>query len=485
MSQPTLLRRDWFLIAAAFVTATVIHWLLYWRGFYGVSWDDAGRTLDAYEWLQDPHILRVAPWLPLHRVVVGSALALHPDLFVTPRVVTFLFGLGTLAMLTWLAAELFRDRRITTTTALFGAIFMPRVVLFLAPLSCGLFSGIIVAAMAALARWLRTSTRASLVLAALAFALSTTVRYEGWGFAAAFGMVVVASRGTNSHRIGWNDIVLVGAIVSVFPLLWIALSAADSAGPFASLGKNGTAFADWHAVWRKNPLTEFLVINGLTLNVIGLWSAAWQARCEVRFRKFLFVAVVPLLVASAALLAGKRAQSGPSWRMIVVWSLLLAPFTMQALSRLRQRTRNIGRPLAAGAFVGLSLLSVVAIYRMEQQSRWAIPPQTRTIGRDLHRWLVTSPPGTHALIETSIFSYLNLLVSSQRPDLFIRNSAPEVDNDPSAIVSAERPLPFAELQRRNIRFLVFRTRALRDLLDRQPELRLLTDYGEWVVYEVG
>jgi len=315
MNRNSSLRHDSFLIAAAFVLATSMHWLLYWQGFYGISWDDAGRTLDAYQWLRDPQVLRATNWLPFHRIVVGSALAIHPDLFVTPRVVTFLFSLATLAMLTWLAAELFRDRRVTTATALLGAVFMPRVVLALAPLSCGPFGCVIVAAMAALARWLRTATRASLVLAALAFALSTTIRFEGWGFAAAFGLVVLTCRWTDPDRVSRVDVALSAVIVSAFPLLWMGLNAAQRGSAFASLNKNGSAYADWLTVWRKNPLTEFLIINVLTLNVIGLWSVVERARREARFRRFLFVAATPLLLTSVALLASKRAQSGPSWRM--------------------------------------------------------------------------------------------------------------------------------------------------------------------------
>jgi len=92
--------------------------------------------------------------------------------------------------------------------------------------------------------------------------------------------------------------------------------------------------------------------------------------------------------------------------------------------------------------------------------------------------------GTRALIESSTYAYLNLLVCSQRPHLFITNTVPERANDPAAIVSTDRPLPIAELARRNIRFLVFSTRALRDSLDRQTMLRRLFDYGEWAVYEV-
>jgi len=423
-------------------------------------------------------------WLPFHRVMVGSALAMFPDLFLAPRMVTFVFGLATLATLTWLAHELFRDRRITNATALLGAVFMPRVVLSLAPLSDVPFGCVILAAMAALVRWMRTPTRARLVLASLVFALSETIRYEGWGFAASFAVVVLAHRWSAPERVSRTDVALCAIIVSAFPSLWMGIDILHSGTPLASVDKNGTPFADWLTVLRKNPLTEFLVINGLTMNVIGLLSLAAHARREPRIRSFLFVAAIPLLCVATILLFAKRAQSGPSWRMIVVWSLLLLPFTVEAVIRLRHQLPRFGRALTAVVFGGLCLLSLLATHRMYQQSRWAIPPITRGIGRDLNAVLATYPAGTRVLIDSSTYSYLNLLVSSQRPDLFIRNSAPERENDPSAIVSSDRPLPLAELERRNIRLLVFRTPALREILDRQTALRRLTDYGEWAVYEV-
>lgn len=472
------------LLVAAFIGATGLHALLYAQGFYGISWDDAGRTLDAFEWRQHPE-LHATAWLPFHRILMGAALAAFPDLFVTPRVVTFLFGLASLGLLTWLADELFRNRRITIATALFGAVFMPRVVLTLAPLSCVPFSCVIVGAMAALARWLRTATRASLVLAACAFAVSTTIRYEGWAFAAAFALMVWACRWTQPHRVGWSDVALSAIVVSIFPLLWMAVSAAESGGALAAVDKNGTAYADWLLVLRKNPLTELVVINALTLNAIGLWSTIVRARRDARFRRFLFVAATPLLLISVALLMAKRAQSGPSWRMIVVWSLLLVPFTVDTVHSLTRRLPRFGRPLAAAALVGLALLSLFGTHRMYWQSRWAIPPITRDIGRDLSARLATYPKEARVLIESSSYSFLNLLVSSQQPDRFINNSVPEVEDDPSAIVAADRPLSLPELQRRNIRVLVFRTRALRDRLDGEPALRRVADYGEWSVYELS
>ncbi|MBX3024214.1 hypothetical protein KF840_04810 [bacterium] len=468
-------------LAWAFGLATLVHLVCVACGFYGVSWDEAGRVLDAARWRADPRLLEATTWLPLHRIVIGSALAIHPDLFVTPRVVTFLCGLGVLAALTWLAAELFHDPRITRTTALLGALFTPRVVLALTPLTSTMFSAIVLAAMAALARWLARPTRRWLMLAALAFALSTTIRFEGWMFAAAFGIAVLAAWWTDRRRVGLAELLAVGVIVSAFPLFWVGLHlATDGAeGLFAGAG---TQYAAWGTVLRKSPLAELLIVNAATLNLIGVVAAVTRARATARARAILFVAMMPLAFTTAALLVGRRAQSGPAWRMVDVWSLLLLPFTADLIVGVRERWPRAARPVNLVAVGGLCLLYLFGTCWVGYQSRWAVPAVERALGGDLNRLLASQPAGTRVLIDTSRYSYLNVLVSSQRPQAFIANATPERLDDPAAVLAADRPLPLADLQARDIRFVAVRAPTLRERVARTPALRHVGDYGDWSLY---
>jgi hypothetical protein len=467
-------------LAIAVLLAIAAHGAWYAAGFYGIGWDEAGRSIDAYFWHHDSVALRATTWLPFHRMVIGSALAIHPDLFITPRVVTSLFGLGTLAMLTWLAAELFRDPRVACTTAILGALFTPRVVLALAPLSCTMFSCVILGAMAALARWLGGAPRAWLFAAALGFALSTTIRYEGWAFAMAFGVAVFAGCWTGRQRTRIADAAAVGIIVSAFPVLWLGLHAVQNGNPFAFLSDASTGYADWWTVWRKNPLTEFVIVNGATVNLVGIAAVVTRARAEARFRTFLFVATAPLVLIATSLFASKHAQSGPSWRMIVVWSLLLLPFTADVITGLRQRLPRVG----AAAVIALSVLYVGSTYWMWRHSRWAVPENERALGSELNRLVTTRPVGMHVLIDTSKFSYLNVLVSSQRPEVFILNSIPERADDPAAVIAADRSPSTPDLRARGIGLLVFRSPELRAVLTRDAALQQVGNFGDWAVYEL-
>ena len=110
----------WFIVFAI-ASAVCLNTELVMKGFYGISADESGRTLDALQWIS-----RGTPisdvWLPFHRIVVGLGILLFHDLFITPRVISFLFGLSALTAVIWLAHELFHDRRITCLTAIAGRI---------------------------------------------------------------------------------------------------------------------------------------------------------------------------------------------------------------------------------------------------------------------------------------------------------------------------------------------------------------------------
>lgn len=80
------------LLSISILTAVAVHIYLYQSGFYSISADECGRTMEAYDWFKNGR-LGPSPWLPFYRLVVGLGLMAWPDLFVTPRIVGFLFGL--------------------------------------------------------------------------------------------------------------------------------------------------------------------------------------------------------------------------------------------------------------------------------------------------------------------------------------------------------------------------------------------------------
>jgi hypothetical protein len=159
------------------------------RGFLSISWDEAGRTLDAYSWAERGTVA-VWVWLPFNRVVVGLALRIFPDLIVTPRVISGLFGLVAIPAMGWLAHELFEDRRNTLLTLALGALFSQRLALSVAPASAIMFIVFVLSGLALFAQWLRTGRSSALYACAGSVAIAGIERFEAWLFGAAILLAV-------------------------------------------------------------------------------------------------------------------------------------------------------------------------------------------------------------------------------------------------------------------------------------------------------
>src|SRR4051812_29511195 len=199
-------RSFYALSAAVLMTAVGLCLYFFHRGFVAVSWDESGRTLDAYSWLT--HGVPTVPvWLPFYRVCVGSALKLYPDLFLTPRLVTCSFGLVAALAGAWLTRELFLSRITTLLALTLNVFFSQRIALSLAPLSEIMSVAMTLLAMAAFANWLRTGSRAALWTCAAAAATGSTIRYEGWVFNAVIFLAGLAHH-LRTHKTGRKEFVV-------------------------------------------------------------------------------------------------------------------------------------------------------------------------------------------------------------------------------------------------------------------------------------
>jgi len=420
------------------------------RGFYSIGWDEAGRTLDAYRWAHHGIVTEPA-WLPFYRVCVGMVLRASPDLILTPRHITLVFGLVAILASGWLAWELFQDRRIALLTLALAAFFPQRIALALAPLSDIMFIPMILAAGALLARALRNGSTSALLGCGLVGALATTVRYEGWLFAA---HVFLAAAMWGVPR---KALLILGAILFLFPAAW-SLTTFGTTFPVTTVVQDGQKFSLLQVV-RKNPAAEFVYMNLRSLNLLGflpILGIVWRG--DRRLRAMIIVFFTPLFIASAILLLKHTAQTGPSWRMIAVWSLLLLPFTAYFVATARPSLRLLVVPLLLMAFI-------FDTFTIARQSFWAFPASSRQAGEYLGN-LIASNPESKVLIDSTTFAYLNLQLSSQVPDAFVLGKA----------VPASPP--------KDVRFLAFQDDGQKKALELTAKARKLTVFGPWFIYEV-
>jgi len=463
---------------AVVALAMCLHLFFFSRGFYSICWDESARTLDAYTWEAHGTVL-IRAWLPFYRICVGLGLRAFPDLFLTPRIISFLFGLATIPAAAWLAHELFQSRKTTVLTVILSTFFSQRVVLSLAPLSSIMFIFMILATMALFARWLRTYNRSALLASALFGALASTVRYEGWVFGAVMFLIAASYyrfAPTGPER---KDLLLFGLILFSFDAAW-AMSTFHSTNPIQVVIADARQYLP-REILRKNPFAEFVLTNGFSLNLIGMISIGqFTLGGSWRFRAIIAASFAPLVVVSLVLLLIGSAQTGPSWRDIAVWSMLLAPFTARLLA-------NDSWPFAGGPIRKLLASSATVLvlgafmydtFRIKSNSTWAFPESDRLAGNYLNG-LIAAHPRAKILIESSTYVFLNIQVASEHPDAFVTNSVPE---RPSVPILPLGGFVRNALEKSGIMFLVFREGAYRDFLNRSPEVSKLRDFGPWSIY---
>lgn len=188
------------ILTALVLAQTVLQLGLYLLGYTAFSADDFGRPLSAVHWLRNPTFdlgmdgplgLAGSGWLSFSDYLFAAALTVHPDLFVTPRIVNLI--LSSVAVLTvyLLGRELFGRAAGLVTAFLFA--FQPWVVwLGMSGMSSDLPCLVTIPLFGVyLVRWLRTDRSSSLLAAAGYLTIANGFRYESWFFAAVTSFLIV------------------------------------------------------------------------------------------------------------------------------------------------------------------------------------------------------------------------------------------------------------------------------------------------------
>jgi len=224
-------------IAAIVILFFIVEYNLLSKGFYALSADESGHTLEAYDWYKHGGQL-FSIWLPFHKVINGIALNVHHNLLITPRIMSGIFGLLTLLSLIFLTHNLFENKIVAILTGFLAAIFLPITVFSILPLIEIYFFFFIISSIGCFLLWLRNKKNIFLWLTIVFLSLGTTTRYEAWIFAI-FLFVIIAFQIFKSNKTTSQKAILIltiTVIISAFPLYWIYMStvANQEVGGFVS-----------------------------------------------------------------------------------------------------------------------------------------------------------------------------------------------------------------------------------------------------------
>lgn len=477
-----------FIFGLAALTAIAILLHLFWfkQGFYSIGWDESGRTLDAFNWITQKSLLNLATWwLPFYRVVVGTGLIIYPDLFLTPRIICFFFGVFSLWAVCWFAFECFHDKRVVLVTAVIGTFFSVRIVLSLAPLSSIMFILFIITGMASFSRWIFSGNDRDLLLCGVLIAISGTIRYEGWVFSGSIFALVFLLKLAGKANIGWNQMGLFFAIIFSPPVLFLFSYILKTNNPLFFIKDGATQYTALSEVFNKNPLVQFFYINTISLNILGILSAVYFFKQNSRLRIVMIAPLFALLAISGVLFINRTAQSGPTWRMAGVWSMLLLPFTAYLILSPKRFLKNqkLGNLLTLGSLLLILFSFTYHTYKIKEDSLQFFPESEKLLGYYLNDML-NDDPGVKIVIESYHFYYLNILVSSQHPKSFVLNSTPNHPELMNDLVYPIYPVDRESLGERNIKYLVFKAELFTEWLDKNPDVEKLNAFGSWSVYKL-
>lgn len=491
VSFPDISQRSFVLVVlTSFAIAIVLHAVLYASGFYAISADENGRVLDALAWASTSDIL-IDAWLPFYQVATGLALRVAPDVFTTPRVLSFAFGLAAHAVLIGLTWELFRRRDITAVAAAISAVLHHRVIFGVVPLAEIMYMTALLAAMALLARRLRTGSTLALLLSACCLALGTTIRYEAWFFGVVLVILLCIAplRRAYSVDIRTGEIVAVLAILAAFPLWWMWQQHLHTGHPTGFLVRSPDRFAPMaggflliKALWH-NAAVQFVVQNIITLLILGLLPAFDMWRTDRRARFWLSVPLGALLLLSLVLLAGKGLTTHNPWRLASGWSLLLVPFAACWLveSAHRQPGNSVRQWSLPLLVVGVCAWQTVSYARTLS----VFSKADLRIGRTLAQIAPVQPErDSGILVETSDWQYLNIVVASGTPARFLYNSGADPLFPQDTLLPPGTAPNKQILQQKHIRYMLFKSAVYTVAIERDTTIGVLARSGGWTLYEL-
>ncbi len=434
----------------------ISEYLLFKKGFYAISADESLHTLEAYKWyIGQTNLFSV--WLPFQKILYPIAFYFHYDLFLTPRIISGFFGLLTLLSLIDLSFQLFLNRIISLLTGFFGAIFLPIYLFSVLPLEEINFFFFTIFSITFYLRWLKNNKNICLWISVISSCIGTTTRYESWLFAFAL-FIMFSTQIINQNRTQKNKILFISAIAFIFlifPGYWIYLSYlyTGKITGFIMSVKNLYKPPTMLSEITNNVLFKFFSVNIRSLNIIGIIPIFYFYKTNKNVRHTTLIFGSTLLFFSAATFLLKAMPTHNHWRLAMVWSLFLVPYTSYCLYYLLMKGLNSNKYLAAFIVSFFLLLFLFNIQTIQHRKNSYFSWGDLTVGRVMERLFRDN--NSKAYISSSKnWYYANVMIASQSPNRFITNLTDSSDSAKFKLVlNNELLLKFKKL---NVRYLVLK-----------------------------
>jgi hypothetical protein len=315
-------------------------------GLAPVCVDDYFRVFHAAWWWEHVSFTSSYEWTPGYTYVYGPAVGLFGDLVFAPRALTAALQLVT-GLLMGLVPGATRNARLLAV-GLF--LFSPlSLVLGTAPLTESLFVCLLVGGAIALLRYVDTGDARLALVAAVLYLAATTVRYEGFAFAAVFSVLVAARRPEGVAR--WIGI-SVAVVPWIFPTVWTALLWASTGVPLSYLGNvRADHFGSGDVVGAiastEGAVTALVAAAALVVSAVRVASAA--VRGGLGRSVFEIHVVASAFIAAAAIATDNAPSQYPLRVLFPTIAFGALPLAETVLAGLAARRRAAGLAIVGAA----------------------------------------------------------------------------------------------------------------------------------------
>lgn len=489
------------LLTLCLIAAAGIQIWIFSSGYYSISSDESARTLHAYEWYRTKTV-STEVWLPMHAIILGYSLGVSKDLITTPRLVSLIFSLLSIAGLALLTHQLFKNKIITLTAVLLYIFLPERIILSAVPLAEIIFICFIIYGSAFLMKRINNKKSGDLLIASFFWAAAGALRYEGWIFSASILFYCFYEyRCRNLHL---KYLLFISTILLSFPLYWVLMSYLQSGNFLGFLSSTSEMFkAKFGDSFLKgvylNVFWQFLEQNYNSYNYIGL-IGLFFIFSERKLSGWIIVCFSGLLLMGIVSALGKALPSHNFWRTPAVWTILLIPFTAYLLHELshylfltKPVKIKLSSVIALLLLVQFSIVTVSKVKKMD--SSYCLTEKNIEIGNSLHK-ILKYPTGevynidrknSEGLIlieKNRSFDHLNISVSTNNPDNFIYFENSESPLPPSRPEIKNRIPYINKIKKLNVSYLLFKSEEIKDYLDSRKEVKAIRTYGGWKLYKL-
>lgn len=420
------------LTAGAICFAAVCMFVLLWfsKSVWMISADEYLRTLEAWSWVQEPTLPISGIWLPFHEMLLGTGLAIWPDLMLVPRLMTLTVGLVAIIG-TFKSAELLAPDR--PAAPVLASLLLSSHFLFLiltaVPLTETWIMAVCAVACYATLRYQLLDANWGLAVAAGALFLGNGIRYDCWYLTLLWnGWVVVTAWRRGALPTNWRArIKLLGllALPWVMPIVWLIGNAVVEGDPFyfsevVKRNVEDSVFGDSTSWSRVTSLVESLAtLSGpiVIAGLLGLSSKvtrvdqAYDQSTETLTRDIIWGACIMTLLTWFTAFFGAYPMFLPA-RMfapgLILW-IIPAGLVLTQLFTHSPGRRAVATLLATFALVG-------SLYNIERIPSGPSEP-IREVGRFLEHQFDRAPG--KVLVEKRYWSYVYLAVASNHPDRIV------------------------------------------------------------------